>query len=70
MQLLIRSSKSLDSLICSITNGLFSSRPEFLGVTMWAAGYFDTSYALSEVPFPDGTDQLLAKSCTIPKLGR
>jgi hypothetical protein len=37
---------------------------------MWSAGLFDVNYVLSETPFANGTDQLLAQDCTIPKLGR
>jgi endoglucanase len=51
--------------VCQELEAINQNQDVFIGVTMWAAGAFDSSYALIQ-----STNDLLYTSCTIPQLGK
>jgi endoglucanase len=59
------------SQICAVLDVLNEYADVFIGVTTWAAGAFQTSYPLSEVPTWNGyswVDVPIVSDCMVPKL--
>jgi endoglucanase len=57
--------QSCVNFVCKELDVINQNQDVFLGVTMWAAGAFDASYALIQ-----STNDLLFTSCVVPHLGK